>query len=182
MCLSSTQQRAVLLRLPSQLHKGNADCTQSCYFRSGSLQSVGVMLTALRPRANKALYLEEIATSSCDLHKIVGSLMLTTLTIENQAVPFSPLLSIWSLYLKGTLRLSPWSWEPWGRKWGTKSQNEHNDSLLLPLLHEVCAGKVSRCRHRASLWLFHSQATRLSNKDSKIPHRQEMQYNILGLV
>lgn len=137
-------------------------------------------------RANKAFYLEEIATSSCDLHKIDGSLMLTTLTIENQARSDKrsppPLLSFWSLYLKGTLRLSPWSWEPWGRKWGTKSQNGYNDSLLLPLLHEVCASKVSRCRYYASLWFFHSQATRLSNKDSKIPGRQEMQYNILCLV
>lgn len=84
---------------------------QSCYFLSGSLQSVGVTLTALWPRANKALYLEEIATSSCDLHKIEGSWMLTTLAIETQASSdkgsFSPFLSGWSLYLKGTLRLSP---------------------------------------------------------------------------
>lgn len=43
------------------------------------------MLTDLWPRANKALYLEEIATSSCDPHKIEGSLTLTSLTIEKQA-------------------------------------------------------------------------------------------------
>lgn len=115
MCPSSTPQRAVLLREATQLHKGSADATPSCHFLTArSLQSVGVMLTALWPRANKALYLEEIATSSCDLHKIEGSLTLTILTIEKQtrSDKRSSPPSIWSHYLKGTLRLSRWSWEP----------------------------------------------------------------------
>lgn len=58
--------------------------------------------------------------------------------------PNPPSRSICSLYFKGTLRRCWQSWEPWDIKWGTNSQNENNDSLLLTLLHNVCARKTKK--------------------------------------
>lgn len=46
------------------------------------MQSVSVMSIALWLLTNRALYLEEIATSACEMHKIEGSAKLTIHTIE----------------------------------------------------------------------------------------------------
>lgn len=46
--------------------------TSSLVTLGGSLQPVGIMLIVLRPITSKVLYLEQIATSSCDAYKIEG--------------------------------------------------------------------------------------------------------------